>query len=588
MREVDRLDGKDELRSLIDTILAEVRRKAADSKVVHTDTYRDEPILRTGAELAASIAKKVAPDKYAQMRRLAGGPTGSRQYDPALFCRQARFMADHEDDYEYRGEFVQYFPTYQAMNSLQLRGYFSWRTQVRKGNVQPTSLSFAFVYIYELLNLVGEEFPQIAYERLRWFWNAYRRYDERIDNYMRQWLRDFVVYYGLERSLLDDFLDTALEDTILVLLDRKNRPQQQVFEALLTMSGYDLTRSRLYKQYPQDVQTIACDVFDQLSEYYEKHRKSTLCEKLFGRLMNGPCRLFESAVFEDTHRYEDYEYVINPLHIYRCKNGVWSAAKFYGAARKSKELGAILKTVDSAMRGPWGLPAVQPGNDTKLLAGMVQKAIEALQQRKAQEAEAARKAAEEAARPKVALDLSRLSAIRQAAAVTRDKLLVDEDADFASTAPAIEAQKEELPQGVPFAEDSAEPSAEAAGKSAVGAVELLASTFAEEPAFAAKNGVGAEERLPAVEAKASQTENQTEPQETYGLSAAEYAFLHALLHGLPWGTELKKYGLLASVAADAVNEKMFDLFGDTVIVFENDDPVLLEDYIDELKGMIPL
>lgn len=555
------MSEKDELRSLIDAILTEVRRKTADSKVVHTDTYRDEPILRTGAQLAASMAKAFSPDKYAQMRRLAGGPMGSRQYDPALFCRQARFMADHEDEYEYRGEFVQYFPTYQAMNSLQLRGYFSWRTQVRRGNVQPTSLSFAFVYIYELLNLVGEEFPAVAYERLRWFWNAYRRHDARIDNYMRTWLRDFVVYYGLDRSLLEDFLDTALEDTVLVLLEYKSRPQQQVFEALQAMSAYDLTRSRLYKQYPQDVQIVACDVFVQLSEYYEKHRKTTLCEKLFGRLMNGPCRLFESAVFEDTRRYPDYEYVINPLHIYRCKNGVWSAVKFYGAARKSKELGAILKTVDSAMRGPWGLPAIQPGNDTRLLAGMVQKAIDALQKQKEEEAEAARKAAEEAARPKVALDLSRLSAIRQAAEVTRDKLLVEEESET----------------GLLFA-------AEAAVDGLT--EETLSEPECPVPVPPAEEAVREEKEVSAVLQCSAQEE--TPAQNEYGLSAAEYALLHALLYSKDWTAALKSCGVLVSVAADAVNEKLFDLFGDTVIVFEDDDPVLLEDYIDELKGMFPL
>ena len=63
---------------------------------------------------------------------------------------------------------------------------------------------------------------------------------------------------------------------------------------------------------------------------------------------------------------------------------------------------------------------------------------------------------------------------------------------------------------------------------------------------------------------------------------------HALLYGGDWAAVLRPCGVLASVAADAVNEKLFDIFGDTVIVFEDDDPVLLEDYIDELKGMFPL
>ncbi len=573
VREVRALNEKDELRLLIDAILTEVRRKTADSKVVHTETYRDEPILRTGAQLAASIAKNDPPEKYAQMRRLANGPMGSRQYDPALFCRQARFMADHEDDYEYRGEFVQYFPTYQAMNSLQLRGYFSWRTQVRRGNVQRTSLSFAFVYIYELLNLVGEEFPQIAYERLRWFWNAYRRHDPRIDSYMRQWLCDFVVYYGLERSLLDDFLDTAAEDTMLVLLDRRSHTPQQVFEALQTMSAYDLTRSRLYRQYPQDVQAVVCDVFDQLSEYYEKHRKNTLCEKLFGRLLSGPCRLFDSAVFEDTRRYEDYEYVINPLHVYRCKNGAWSSTRFYGAARKSKELGAILKTVDSAMRAPWGLAPIQPGNDTRLLAGIVEKAIAKVQQRKAEEAAAEA----EAARPKVQLDLSRLSGIRQAAAVTRDKLLVEEELSFSAekqtAAPAAPA-----PQNASAQPAGPVPSAPVAPNTPLPPAPAVPVT---ETAPLPTAPV-----VPVVETAPQPSAPEQAP--PCGLTAAEYAFVHALLYGQDWASAAKKHALLPSVAADSVNEKLFDLFGDTVIVFEADDPALLEDYTDELKGIIPL
>ena len=349
-----------------------------------------------------------------------------------------------------------------------------------------------------------------------------------------------------------------------MLLEHRSRDPQQVFEALQALSAYDLSRSRLYRQYPQDVQAVACDVFGQLSEYYEKHRKTTLCEKLFGRLMNGPCRMFESAVFEDTRRYPDYEYVINPLHIYRCKNGVWSAVKFYGAARKSKELGAILKTMDSAMRGPWGLPAIQPGNDTRLLAGMVQKAIDTLQKKKAEEAQAARKAAEEAARPKVALDLSRLSAIRQAAELTRDKLLVEEEPEegpplFAAKAPTESPAAEALPEPEHPAPVAAEPVRE------------------EQAAFAAEQHPA--EQRPAEEVAAENGD---------GLSVAEYALLHALLYGKGWAAALKPYGILVSVTADAVNEKLFDLFGDTVIVFEDDDPVVLEDYIDELKGMFPL
>ena len=43
-------------------------------------------------------------------------------------------MADFEDDCPYNGTFKSYFPTYNAMSDRQLRGYFTWRAQVRRGN----------------------------------------------------------------------------------------------------------------------------------------------------------------------------------------------------------------------------------------------------------------------------------------------------------------------------------------------------------------------------------------------------------------------------------------------------------------------
>ena len=45
-------------------------------------------------------------------------------------------------------------------------------------------------------------------------------------------------------------------------------------------------------------------------------------------------------------------------------------------------------------------------------------------------------------------------------------------------------------------------------------------------------------------------------------------------------------GVMLSVVAEGVNEALFPRFADTVILFEGDAPLLIEDYIEELKGMI--
>lgn len=70
------------------------------------------------------------------------------------------------------------------------------------------------------------------------------------------------------------------------------------------------------------------------------------------------------------------------------------------------------------------------------------------------------------------------------------------------------------------------------------------------------------------------------------LNISEYEFLKTFLYGGDWRKTAESFNSMPSILADAVNEKLFDRFGDTVIDFSGDVPELIEDYIDELKGMI--
>ena len=68
------------------------------------------------------------------------------------------------------------------------------------------------------------------------------------------------------------------------------------------------------------------------------------------------------------------------------------------------------------------------------------------------------------------------------------------------------------------------------------------------------------------------------------LNEAERAFLACLLHGGDWKAAGGR--TMPSLLADAINEKLFDLFGDTVLAFDGDTPEPVEDYIEELKGIV--
>jgi hypothetical protein len=84
-------------------------------------------------------------------------------------------------------------------------------------------------------------------------------------------------------------------------------------------------------------------------------------------------------------------------------------------------------------------------------------------------------------------------------------------------------------------------------------------------------------------AEPEREEEEENPVKTL-LAEPEYRLLHTLLYGgtLDW---IRTQGLMLSVLMDSINDKLFDTFGDSVLLAD-EPPELIEDYIDELKEMV--
>ena len=76
-----------------------------------------------------------------------------------------------------------------------------------------------------------------------------------------------------------------------------------------------------------------------------------------------------------------------------------------------------------------------------------------------------------------------------------------------------------------------------------------------------------------------------EPQESGILKSPLNEIMIALLRGEDAETVARKNGIMLSVVVEEINETLFDDFGDTVIDFDGDTPIIIEDYENELKGM---
>ena len=110
--------------------------RLADSRRTGRNLYGDEAI-------PPQPPAEKTPKLLRAMRSLVKTSTNFWQSRSELFLKQARLMANYEDDYDYRGTVNQYFPTYDSLTDPELRGYFTWRTKVRRGAVERRGMSYA-------------------------------------------------------------------------------------------------------------------------------------------------------------------------------------------------------------------------------------------------------------------------------------------------------------------------------------------------------------------------------------------------------------------------------------------------------------
>ena len=460
------------------------------------------------------------PSLLRTARSLEGGPQSSWQSREAIFLKQAKLLASYEDDYEFSGQVTRYYPTYQALTDQELRGYFSWRTRVRRGDIRKTSLSFAFLYIYELINQVGVEDPLEGYQKLIHFRVVYGALDDSILPYLKRWMTDYVVYYDLPPALLADSPQVQLDGSIAVLERMAEESPAAIMEALKQLPLKWLNRSKFYQNHTQDMDTVIVRVLRRIAAHYDSRCKKGFVEQYVASIQKDLTWLFEAAVFCNPLKRRNYEYSLDERCVYRCLNGRWMVEKYFFQSRKCAKLDDILKTVDRKMREHFDPKhPIKSQLETKWILKIIDEEIQALlAERKAAEAK------------KITIDRSRLAKIRRDAAITQEKLIVEEELE----------EEEPAPPPAP-----AEPAPTAAAAEAPG--QAPADMPPESP-----------------------------------LNDAEYRLLQAILYGKDrsW---VRAEGYIMSVLLDSINEKLYDVFQDAVL---DDAGAPLEDYIDELKEMV--
>lgn len=497
------------------TIMLENR--PVEQSVVYPDT------VRTGITAGFHAEFLAVPEKIRQMMLLYRFGDHSFSGKCRNFRRQGKFMEDYEDDMPWNGTFSRYFPTYHDLNLRQLRGYFTWRTHVRKGEYLPIAPSLACIYVYELLNGIGTDGPADTLEKLKAFRTGFLdagNGGEDMRGNLARWMLEYAVTHDVPPSEAKQYCPAEIlqtDEALAVLENPQEAEDEAVFRALCTMSGKKLADSPVVRKNGKRGMRLFAEVWRTACEQYDEDGRSifTAC---FGTRFCVQWHPLKNAVYEQEKPHEDTDYVLNPSMIFHCRGGIWSTDRYDKVFFNIRMLKALLHESDRLLR-----------RYLKTGAGLRQKQDEAWASPYAEAViRAEQKALEEAARPKIEIDLSGLAKIRQDADITRDSLMTEEEMDGSA---------DEETARIPF---------------------------------------------PAAAAESTQ---ETEACRIASLDALHSRILQALVKGESAAAILKDAHLMPSVAADTINEALFDEIGDNVLECDGDTITPVEDYREDILQM---
>lgn len=373
--------------------------------------YQDETISRRPAPQREKL-----PPLLTAARSLETGRGALQLSREALFVKQARLLENYEDDYPYSTPVQRYFPTYQSLTNPELRGYFTWRTKLRRGQIEKTSLSYVYLYLYELINGIGASDPLDGYRKLEAFRESYGALDKSILWYLDSWMADYVVYYNLDPALLKNTED---QDKLICIFEQlPDRTDKELLDAVNELIPGCLARSRFYKANPQDMERVTVRVLRKMYDHYSRC-KHGLTEQLFGVRVENPVWLFSSAVFLRDRKEESRVYRVSPVRCYRCRRGLWTVEQYDQGEKAPTQLRFLIRIIDTEMRTAYHFPyPLKTQKCAKWLMDAIHTETELLlAEKKAAEAK------------KITIDYSRLDKIRRDAAVTQDRLMVEEEAE---------------------------------------------------------------------------------------------------------------------------------------------------------------
>ena len=489
--------------------------KQTDNTKVYTDTPIDF------SRRPPRTSQPMDPPKIQQMQRLYEYGFMDDYYKNKCenFYRQGKFMEDYEDDVDWQTKFSHYFPTYHDMNTTQLREYFTWRTRFRKGIVYQTTTSFAYVYVYELLNLIGAKSAQDALDKLEFFYAKYidAGYgDASMEKNVSQWIAHFCIINDIPQETAQHYFnakDIKTDLALSILEHPDDHPDDKVMEAWSIIARRKQPSAQFLKKVGEKSIALYAAVV--------RHLINGITPKIIGRKKVHTARLLQNAIYYDAGDCTPRKYALTPVREFTYTGEQWYEESYVLLPQQTTIIKIIAKAIDKKLTDYFKTSKKQTAT---ALPTVYDPYINA-----------AIKEYEESLRPKIEVDLSSLTQIREDSATTRDSLLTDEDKDWSAGIPARQSE-------TPSTDTRA---VETHGRAS----------------------------LPSTDTRA-------------GMPALHTQILRAIITTGDASAIIKANHLMPSVVAEQINEAYYDQFADNIVDCDGETITIVEDYREELEGII--
>lgn len=481
------------------------------------------------------------------------------------FLSAARAMEDYEDDCPFAGTVPLYQPEYRDLTPNELRGYFTWRAALRRGEVSPHCDAFVYLYLSELMLGVGAATAAEALDCMDAFASAYFSAgygSEALQRNFKNWRFEYAVLNRVDAARVRAYENPALrhwDEALTVLREPEKQRDEAVFAALAEFGGKKLTEARSVK-----------GLGDKAAFYYAAIWRSSaplLFAACFGNL-----RMREWKPFSDAPRLkavcenagQGFSYQLNELRSFAATGSGFTEYSYLRQQFDSKRFFAFLKEADTALR-------------VRFLRGKASKDMSATQDIALQEAFSRAFAsceATEAAQKLAAVPVRRekLADIRAAAEITTAALLTE--AETGAEREELRRREAEKGCGLTSADKNC------------GLAELINGEESKQTGSAFVQVVAAAGATPAELANGSETAQRDQAERTEILDAFERRCLAALLRGESVRAELRAAHCLTSLFAERVNEKLYEHFQDICLESEGEELSLVPDYREELETLL--